>query len=455
MALNKWPPPRQYFDKDKSYILVTWDDLYTDDNRGLRFQTFMSYLRDETMWEYYFPDYAGDSYGALYTCSDSEMYLSEVAYLDRIRANKTMLFSSMECRPSRHVTKPATANTVDAVQKANAPGEKRSKSRKKQQQLTNKGGGKRKYSAAQLKKFDVERQKRREEGRINDAIYDRRMAEDEEFADREKRRKLAEKERRQIVIKKKKAAVEHDEIFGMVFGDGNYEQKWREHRFMFGTNYMSLGDGKFFNMDDFSIKGKEDLYEYNDVGVRVPIKRSGILRDMDLIFAEGETLPKYDDYDCWYRSLPIHIGFVTDEDRKDIYYMAPKEDQPNYPFVCISWMIDNEESSCNSFDSDEDVSSEEEYSSYNSKTKAWGEKKAASSSDDYEADEIPGKAKSSMEKTDHGDTGWCEKGSEKDEGVCGTDDSSDEEIQIKRHSKSAPKANTRVIFGGSDDEYQE
>lgn len=390
MSLNKWPPPSKYMRPNKSYILVTWDDLYTDKTRPLRFQNFVTLLNNSGNWEYYIPDHLGGFYGALFSSENKASFLSEVALVENIREKNGMIFSKMECKPcvgDQH----AKITPKDYVKKKSNEVVPRHSNQKKQSNqpkksktqsvLVNKKPGKKRYSHAQMAKFKADRELNIAEGARNDKEYDARMKEDPEFAEREKKRKLAAKEAKRVKREKKRKSAERTKIFGHVFGTDDYQGKWRQYFDMFGSSYMPIGGGKFFNMDDCSIKDRDDFYEVGENGKMIAVKRRGIVCNFDHIFADAEKLPKYDDYEWWYRTLPIHIGFITDEEKKDIYYMAPKEDQPNYPFVYISWMIDEEESSYDSVMEYEGGGQSDLVSSPDEKEgKMWGDR--ASSSDD-------------------------------------------------------------------------
>jgi hypothetical protein len=55
-----------------------------------------------------------------------------------------------------------------------------------------------------------------------------------------------------------------------------------------------------------------------------------------------------DNYDMWYRSLPIHKMFL-DGKESEIHYLAPDNIQPDFPFVYVDWNVD-----CESSDDDRD-----------------------------------------------------------------------------------------------------
>jgi hypothetical protein len=60
------------------------------------------------------------------------------------------------------------------------------------------------------------------------------------------------------------------------------------------------------------------------------------------VFAEGKVLSeKSDNFDVWYRNLPIHKMFV-DGKEKEIHHLALDNKQPDFPFVYVYWNVDCE-----------------------------------------------------------------------------------------------------------------
>ena len=56
-------------------------------------------------------------------------------------------------------------------------------------------------------------------------------------------------------------------------------------------------------------------------------------------FTNGKILPmNSDNYDTWYRSLPIHKMFL-DRKESEIHYLAPDNLQPDFPFVYLDSML--------------------------------------------------------------------------------------------------------------------
>jgi hypothetical protein len=75
---------------------------------------------------------------------------------------------------------------------------------------------------------------------------------------------------------------------------------------------------------------KEDLYKTISSNSTVNSKTGDIwvpimdpLQGCILVFAEGKVLPeKSENFDVWYRSLPIHKVFL-DGKESEIHYLAP------------------------------------------------------------------------------------------------------------------------------------
>jgi hypothetical protein len=59
-------------------------------------------------------------------------------------------------------------------------------------------------------------------------------------------------------------------------------------------------------------------------------------------FADWTILPENnDDFDAWYRSLPIHKIFLVGKE-SEIHYLAPENEQSDYPFVYVGWNVNCE-----------------------------------------------------------------------------------------------------------------
>ncbi len=80
---------------------------------------------------------------------------------------------------------------------------------------------------------------------------------------------------------------------------------------------------------------------YDPTGdILVPIRDP--LWGCSLAFAEGGILPqKSDNFDAWYKRLPIHKRFLQGKE-SEIHYLAPDNEQPDFPFVYVDWNVDCE-----------------------------------------------------------------------------------------------------------------
>ena len=65
-------------------------------------------------------------------------------------------------------------------------------------------------------------------------------------------------------------------------------------------------------------------------------------------------LENNDDFDAWYRSLPIHKIFLVGKE-SEIHNLAPENEQPDYPFVYVGWNVD-----CELSEEDEDSEQDDE-----------------------------------------------------------------------------------------------
>ncbi len=74
--------------------------------------------------------------------------------------------------------------------------------------------------------------------------------------------------------------------------------------------------------------------------ILVPIRDT--LWGCSLAFSEGGILPqKSDNFDAWYKRLPIHKRFLQGKE-SEIHYLAPDNEQPDFPFVYVDWNVDCE-----------------------------------------------------------------------------------------------------------------
>jgi hypothetical protein len=104
---------------------------------------------------------------------------------------------------------------------------------------------------------------------------------------------------------------------------------------------------------EHTILRKENLYERLTGGVMVPIKDP--LRQCNLEFANGKVLPMNgDNFEVWYRRLPIHKMFLQGKE-SEIHYLAPDNEQPDFPFVYVDWNVDCEFSEEEYYKEDEET----------------------------------------------------------------------------------------------------
>jgi hypothetical protein len=74
--------------------------------------------------------------------------------------------------------------------------------------------------------------------------------------------------------------------------------------------------------------------------ILVPIRYP--LWGCSLAFAEGGILPqKSDNFDAWYKRLPIHNRFLQGKE-SEIHYFSLDNEQPDFPFVYVDWNVDCE-----------------------------------------------------------------------------------------------------------------
>jgi hypothetical protein len=110
---------------------------------------------------------------------------------------------------------------------------------------------------------------------------------------------------------------------------------------------MPIGDERFLH--GHAILRKENLYETSSSksndnrmtgDILVPIRDP--LQGCSLAFGEGGVLlQKSDNFDAWYRRLPIHKMFLQGKE-SEIHYLAPDNEQPDFPFVYVDLKADCE-----------------------------------------------------------------------------------------------------------------
>ncbi len=178
------------------------------------------------------------------------------------------------------------------------------------------------------------------------------MITDKDFAKREEKEHQAEKER----VKRKKIdrnnRKQRKEDMNILFENFFEENRiwgpiadlyWKKYC----TAYMPIGNESF--LYKHAIVRKEALYKTissnstvnSKTGdIRVPIMDP--LQGCSLVFAEEKVLlEKSDNFDVWYRRMPIHKVFL-DGKRSEIHYLAPNNKQPDFPFVYVNRNVDCE-----------------------------------------------------------------------------------------------------------------
>ena len=175
---------------------------------------------------------------------------------------------------------------------------------------------------------------------------------EKDFVKQEVEKHQVEKER----VKRKKMdrqnRKQRDEEMNILFKNFFGENRiWGpiadSYRKKYYSTYMPINDGRFLH--EHAILRKENLYEtsaskLNDKGtpgdILVPIRDP--LRGCSLAFADGEVLPQNsDNFEVWYRRLPIHKMFLQGKE-SEIHYLAPDNEQPDFPFVYVNWNVDCE-----------------------------------------------------------------------------------------------------------------
>ena len=204
-------------------------------------------------------------------------------------------------------------------------------------------------------KWEREKLERKEAMKRHMDEYKERLMTDKEFAKREEEKRQIERERATLKKMEKLNKKQRDEDLNVLFENFFGENRtWgpiaESYKTKFHTAYMPIGEGRFLH--EHTIWRKENLYERLTGGVMVPIKDP--LRQCNLQFADGKVLPmNSDNFEVWYRRLPIHKMFLQGKER-DIHYLAPDNEQPDFPFVYVDWNVDCE------FSEEEDCKEDEE-----------------------------------------------------------------------------------------------
>jgi hypothetical protein len=182
--------------------------------------------------------------------------------------------------------------------------------------------------------------------------YKQGLMTDKEFAKRDEEKCQAEKERVNRKNMDWQNRKQRDEdmniLFENFFGENRIwgpiaDSYWKKYY----SRYMPIGNGRFLH--EHAILRKENLYETgssksNDNrrtgDIMVPIRDP--LQGCSLVFGEGEVLPqKSDNFDAWYKRLPIHKMFLQGKE-SEIHFLAPDNEQPDFPFVYVNLNVDCE-----------------------------------------------------------------------------------------------------------------
>ncbi len=363
--LKVWPLPDDDFLLDQSHLIITFGPPMTQEMRCRRMEEHFAKLSLLVGWSFYSPDddekregRDGSEelvYGAIYLSDNMHAFdevlnwLRAIEHEHAFEGNNDLPFTSL----------------VELDMHEWSHGYLKNSNRKNMAQsaFVNQ---KPKESTFMKEEWERERSKRQAEGRKHLDKYKERLQTDTVFAKREEEKCLAEKER----VKKSKIdrlkRKERDEDIELLFE--NFFGKNRSwgpiadaYKEKYSTLYMPIGDGRF--LYEHAIVRKANLYENRNTRngtstgktgeVLVPIREP--MLGSRLAFADGKILPENNDkFDVWYRSLPIHKIFLVGKE-SEIYYLAPENEQPDYPFIYVGWNVD-----CELSEEDEDSEQDDE-----------------------------------------------------------------------------------------------
>ena len=371
--LKLWPLPDDDLPIDQSHLIITFGPPMNQEIRGRRMEEHFEKLSSLVGWSFFSPeddvkqqggdDSEGPVYGAVYSSGDMHAFDEVLNWLRAIERKNA--FTGKNDLPF--------SNLVALDMREWSHGHLKNNRRKTVQSvLVNR---KPKMSTFMKEKWDRERSKRRAEGKKYLEEYKERLQTDTEFAKREEEKRLAEKERvkqnKMDRLKRKERDEDIEVLFENFFGEdrswGSIADAYKEK---YSTLYMPIGDGRF--LYGHEIVRKADLYEKRNIWIGTTTSKSRREETNDhcktgemlvpirepllgcrLAFADGKILPENnDDFDAWYRSLPIHKKFLVGKE-SEIHYLAPEHEQPDYPFVYVDWNVDCELS-------EEDYNSEQE-----------------------------------------------------------------------------------------------
>lgn len=208
------------------------------------------------------------------------------------------------------------------------------------------------YSEKQKRKWQSEKADRLAAAAAQNAAYDARIETDPDFAAREEEWKRRKLDRKNALKATRADREKYNFLFEKVFGKERWGDKCNEYFHRTGSKFMPVGKGKFFDgskfFDSKTILSKEDLYKSVPENskefqckcvncIEHNLRRRCVKSGMAAL---REGLPPFEDYDVWYRSLPLHVDFLMKVPDEEIHYRAPRSQQPDFPFIYVTWAID-------------------------------------------------------------------------------------------------------------------
>ncbi len=333
-------------------IRLFWSAALRPMTRQSRYESFVCLIPAELdeCWRH---DFNSDgSITLAFRTPNDELYIQMIDVIKTYinTSTNSYLFSEVEELPSKSVAETLAReeeNGVDDLQVGTASNQTATSppkdARKRQAYLTTDGRRKEKRRAK-------ERDRRRLEREERDAEYEQRLADDPEFAASEARRKeeRREKERERRRLKKKEAKDKKvtSFLFGKIFGP----ERWDEML----AQYKEKGLGGFMPVSNplgserkllttyphghYNLVDKEFFYRDEEDDEDHPDAVEGKVPRID-------NAPFYDMFDQWYRHLRIHWTFLKDVKDKDISCRPPDKEQEHYPFIELTYHIDEYPSS--------------------------------------------------------------------------------------------------------------
>ena len=333
-------------------IVIEWSLAFSDRVRSSKYQHFLNIIPSKyhLCCQHNFRD--DGSIALSFSTTQDHHYEEMVKIVDDYSSSTIYPYSKVIHRPHKSDmssdktdTPPSSPNVTTVIPIKNQT----------QATLFPKTGRKRKpqYSAQQLRKWQTENDIRRASAVAQKEEYNSRIQTDPVFKANELQRKNKLLKKNQAV---KAARADRDKmnyLFGKVFGKDRWGDKCNEYFHRIGSKFMPVGNGKFFDGSNFfnnsTVLSKDDLYKVVsmttnedfhckcmncfDLGLRGKCIKSGMA-------ALREGLPPYEDYDMWYRSLPLHVDFMMKVRDEEIHYKAPRSQQPDFPFIYVTWAID-------------------------------------------------------------------------------------------------------------------